>query len=233
MSNEKQNDSLHWKSKLENAAGLPDQLWLDKNAAWEKLQHRLGHKRVQKKRVWYWAAAVILLLLTAPFVLRKNKINSDLVNKITVSRQSLPEMDGKIAPDKKDQALLTSTVPGKRKSIPAVAKSRGTHQNSITELTTEAPAIIHPILLNQTMNELNIVSLHAIDSTTTISIATITKKKLKVVHINELEPPVDQMALIKSHKGSYSDIKFGNRIMNNTAPVLQSSDYTSIFKIKF
>ena len=232
MSNEKQNDLFHWKNKLENTAGLPDQLWLDKNAAWEKLQHRLGQKRVQKTRVWYWAAAVILLLLTIPFLLRKNKINSDLVNKVTISRQSLPEIDREITPDKKDQSLLTSNVPEKKKLITAITKSRGTHQNTFSGSTTEAPAFIHPVLLKETMNELNIASLHAIDSTTTITIAIVTKKKLKVVHINELEPPADQLASFKNRKQFNSDIKFGGRIMNNSTAIAHRYDYAGIFKIK-
>jgi hypothetical protein len=232
MSEQKQNDPGHWRNKLEEAWSLQGQLPLDKNAAWEKLQFRLEKKPVRNFMVLYWVAAIVFILLAIPFLMKKNKSVPVISKNTTKSQQTTQALNNKSTNDKVNESILNPPGFEKKKSV-VILKNQHNQQKISKVAPLEKLAIIYTVLPGQTPEVLVIPAIRSIDTTSAITIAITTKKKLKTVHINELDPPDDQLASIIRHKGSYSDIRFGSRLMNNTAPVTQSSDYASIFKIKF
>ncbi len=232
MSKENPNDNLHWKLKLDSAY-MQEPVLPDKEAAWDKLQQRLHQKPVQKERAWYWAAAILLVLFTIPFLISKNKTIPIASSTTNETFQTLRSQDVKQIKDKKNILISHPIVSQKIKPTIDLDKSRQLYQKSSNPASLIKPAVVSPVSPPQTPAEIYIASIHIGDSIKTIAIISSTAvKKLKTVHINELEPPASQMASSKLHKSSYSDIRFGNRMMD-TAPFAQSSDPGSIFKIKF
>ena len=59
MIDEKPNNNIDWKDKLDGLESLPGEKF-NKEASWEKLYARLQSKSKSKKMIWYWLAAACL-----------------------------------------------------------------------------------------------------------------------------------------------------------------------------
>lgn len=234
MRNEKQNNS-DWINKLDDPGCLAPEEMIDTNAAWQKLHERLREKPKKNKMMWYWAAAACLVIaFSVPlFILKKNEIR--LVKNISpqLKNESLPttaaspttEKAGlKIANDLKIENKKSNLVVIKRTHhLPADAASvKQTFSDAAFESTKPTPQQTTIYTVPQLYN-----------APPTLAIVLPVKKKMRIVHINDLEnASEEQMASSKpdQQQNTFS-ISFGN----NNQPMKQTSpvrDYAGVFKIK-
>jgi len=159
-----------WKDKLDRLDNLPGEPWADKNAAWDKLYHRLHEKPKRKAGAWWLAAAVFLLLVLMASLLLTHK-----VEKTWVKNNPLPVHTDIPAP-------VPAPVQGKKAYpvAPAVmAKNKKPLPLNVRPIDTPivAPvATVAPPVKTDTQLLANAMVLPS-------------PKKLRVVHINELEAP--------------------------------------------
>ncbi len=184
MLNEKLSDPFGWKQKLDGLTGLPGEAAPDCNAAWEKLRDRLQVKPHRNKAVWYWAAAVLLLACIIP-LLMPGKKDINLV-------QRIPEPQNKIVPPVQIPVPARETV-----VAPVQAEKRKVHiytpkVRSGTALQTvkhdeTVKALAANGIVKETPAPVNTGTIP--DTISDMATVVPVKKKLTVVHINELDPP--------------------------------------------
>ena len=193
MLNENLNNGS-WKNKLEDVEHLSDATLQDKNAAWEKLHSRLHQKPRRTRAVWYWVAAACLLTAIIVPVLTANKKHAEIVTNNTVpasankatAQQQLPvkENVATVAPadDNNKTVTIQTDQPVNHKKInPGIAPVKSVIAS--TEFTEQ-----NDIPLTPTISILPVQT--PVPETTITAVAVREKKKLKVVHINELGDPV-------------------------------------------
>ena len=176
MWQQKQNNFI----ELDELVGLPEETVADKTALWQRLESRLQKKPKQKKVVWYWAAACLLICLTVPFLFNsnKNKIQqSEIVNnnftikKLTQTQKTVtPENIQLITTAIKLQHVV-SNVPSPHKKIQVIK----TKQDSLV--------FTAPLALDRIEQDISRIEIDTLANPVAITI----KKKISVVHINELQ----------------------------------------------
>jgi hypothetical protein len=188
MSDEKPNKDFHWKNKLEELDSFPGETF-NKEAAWEKLHGRIQESR-EKNTVWYWAAAACLLLAVFSPWFFADKKEHELVKKNSVQKQTqLPSSHLSAKSNIDTVAALYSL--STEKKLPAFSVEKRNKINSpvnhkITPVETVTGETGKEDMVQKITNNA------VVPVSTTISIVAILpeKKKLKVVHINELGDPV-------------------------------------------
>lgn len=184
MLNEKHNDPFGWKHKLNGLTGLPGEAAPESSVAWEKLQVRMQHKPRRNKAVWYWAAAILLMVCIIPLLMPGKKDNN-LV-------QRIPEPKNKIDPPahipfRARETAVASVQAEKRKvqnhtpkvrpgtALQTVKQDETVTAPAANDIVKESPAAVNPGPIPDTIS----------------AMATVVpeKKKLTVLHINELDPP--------------------------------------------
>ncbi|MEO6737243.1 MAG: hypothetical protein ABIM97_12785 [Ginsengibacter sp.] len=196
MSN--RNPGNHWKNKLDDVGSLSNEIVIDKNAAWKKLSTRLSRKHRRIKPVWYWAAAACLLFAVIMPLYIINKKPNDLV------KNNLPEIKSpevtvlKTSPSKENTGVIIyPSLIDKKKTRPhALPGSNRTNVTAIQKKEEILPANIN----DQKNLQYETTLLPAVINTAEIIAAAMPeKKKLKVVHINELGEPVEETPNIARH----------------------------------
>lgn len=234
MSNENLNSSGNWKSKLDELEGLPGKTLPDKHLLWEKLHERLGGKKGNKKVVWYWIAAACLLFALIISFLNSDKENHQIIKDEVVQKQQEKLIIPPAPVIKKDESKSISPVFFKKNETVTF------NQNEIKPAHIEISSRI-----NNAIHVPNTISEHDVVAQTTITeppptdnILNITdklpgKKKLKVVHINELGDPVEKSTDMAHGKESHSfQFKFANQVVYiNSAPASNKDGFT-ILKTK-
>ena len=66
------NSQNKWKTCLEDPENFPGETVPHKNEIWEKLYQRLHNKPRRKLLAWYWAAACLLILVSASVLVFQN-----------------------------------------------------------------------------------------------------------------------------------------------------------------
>jgi hypothetical protein len=185
-----------WKDKLDNAQGLEFFLLPDKALSWEKLSGRLEKKKDQKALLWYWAAACILIL--SGLTLWMLSENNQTTTAPSVASKPVFIKIKNNAVSKNENALTTATSlndPAGRKNnllkIPA-ARKISTPINQASEEMIPAMVAENVVSINDLHDK--IAEQNPLVETVSL-IAVVPKKKLRVVHINELgeaiEPPTN------------------------------------------
>ncbi len=233
MYNEKQNKA-NWIKMLDEPCWLPPGELIDKNDAWGKLHERLSRKPHKNKMIWYWAAAACLLIAFAFYIFTSKMREDLLVKRIPASHKNEPAKIVNASP-------TTSKVTLAIKNDLAVNKKE--HNTFITkpvnyirpEKGIAANQILIPVVenTNATKQQVTIILDQAIDTISPIiAVAAPVKKKMQVVHINELEKAQEGMALTSPNRPQNN---FNLAIGNNKQSISQTSiagDYAGIFKIK-
>lgn len=232
MLNENLNNTPNWKQKLETADSFPGEAVYNKKAAWEKLHARLGGKTRRKKPVWYWmAAACITFALIIPLVysIRNNQQQTTSTVK---EKQVLVETSPTTTIEKKDSVPVRSVsidINQKKSSVishQALAKMNdGSKEKKLRLTYTVSPKNLIPEMESNFITPIDTLS----------SLATIQpeKKKLKVVHINELGEPAQTLPdlLRNSDKHTFQFKIASQEIYINPATASNTNGFT-ILKIK-
>ncbi len=235
MSNENQNNSHTWKSKLEELESLPGETMPDKNAAWEKIHARLDGKTSERKPVWYWiAAASVLFLFMIPFFIsnKKNHQLSDtgLKQNQYERKQNQQEKQVPVAtvnPHKYSFTAENTALP--KKNLPVIFdKSNKKGFKNIAENKKDQLRLYDTVNTQNQITKTTNNALQIIDSASGIASIMPAKKRLPVVHINELgEPENPPQVARSSEKPSVHFLKLGSEEVYNS-PASATKNFATI-----
>lgn len=183
MLSKKHNDPFYWKNKLEALDSLPGEGTIEKNAMWEKLDSRLHKATPGNKAIWYWIAAGLLplIIITSTMVYdTENGLVKESAKKKTNTNKALTFL----TPDSKESVTISVTAPVDKKQ--PVAGSIPDKKKNILNDTIKAYENITVAPFSKEI-ELTTDSILPGDTTLIIATAAMVKKKLPVIHINELE----------------------------------------------
>ena len=205
MLHEKPSDSFHWKNKLDALDHLPGEPVQDKTASWQKLHDRLREKPVRNKVILYWvAAASILFIVGGQWLMVDNK-NTKIVN---AKEQRIPapySNSTKTIIVDPELSITDATVEKKHES-PIATRKQPSHKALRNVILIENKILPAPDTTTEKLPDVSINSMKTVDTNALVSFIP-PKRKLRVVHINELGKPVEE------------EIQFAR---NNSSPTFQS-----------
>ena len=207
MSQEKPNESLHWKNKLDELDQLPGEQIQDKNASWRKLHDRLREKPRHKKTIWYWTAAASVLLIAGLQWINTHQKDIRIVNDKT---QPVPENTSKkIEMVQADTVKNAKTIIVERTpEVPATVKNKSRSMPMSAPLLKNEP---DSVTVKESLPEI----ITTIDNRTSDTIAVVAslpvKKKLRVIHINDLGTPAEEKI---QFNGNASSTAFQGKLFN-------------------
>jgi len=233
MINEDPNNGFHWKNKLDELEILPGETF-NKEMVWNKVHDRLHRKSGKKKTVWYWAAAAILLFLLIIPLLTLHKSEPQVVKTETIVKQS----NEIIKPGSTDDENYTvkSINNGTTSKDKTITVENKLNQKNHIDITYDVSGKIRfkdSASIIQFATETNTKSLQPIDTFSNIAITIPPKKKLKVVHINELGDPVEEPPTMARNADNHSfQLKLANQeVFINPSDISRATGFT-IFKTK-
>ncbi len=217
------NDSVQgWRQRLDEFEDISGN-GLDLNTAWEKLQQKKSVYPTSSAKKWYWlaAASIMVMLVTLTGILTNRPPG-----------KSDPEF-AKTAPQKAEKENNNFVI----QNTPAVTAEK---QPEGTVKIENKPAVLlktkdavapEPLLVKEAINETSF----AIHSPDTIAIqplpvATVAVKKLKVVHINELNQP--QQGIAKEEGKPYFPITYQTREVYTNADDNNKKGRDNLIRIK-
>lgn len=227
MINEKPNNNINWKNKLEELEGSAGDVF-DKEASWEKLYSRLHSKPNNKKIIWYWAAAACLFFALFISFFFSNKKENVLVKNNLMQKKSNSSPRHVPMIYKETPPVISSLPSGNKKPVHSIKEiiTLINYKTLPTEIVqNKKEEIIIPDINNKAVMPVNA----AISVVANLP----EKKKLKVIHINELGDPVPESPNVARYAEHHSfEIKLLNQEVY-TSPS-NTSGYTgfNIFKIK-
>ena len=238
MLHERHDEPFYWKNKLEDLDHLPKEPAADKADLWKRLHARLGQKAYKTKSGWYWtAAACVLLAIGISWFLVEGKTSKPVSEK----RLPLPQQSS-------NKEIVVSIEPSKidRQHINVIAKESEKARLAkapliVNSKKTELPKVLVVAKQNDVSNRPDITDSLQVsgrstfrpdDTVSSNSIAaTPTRRKLRVIHINDLEK---QSELEIKYAGTGSGSAQGKKLPNEGISAFSLSKNTSddIVKIK-
>ena len=189
MSNENPNNTPHWRNKLDELENLPGSAF-NRDAAWDKLYGRFQGNNKSKKIFWYWIAAACLLFGFMITFLNYHKNPAQPEDKETAIKKQPKEIKKPVlkveevnknenensAESIKDKIVTTSNKPIQRnRRITPIGVATKVQPDDVVISYPEKEPVVKPLEIINT------------NATTAVLPQ---KKKLNVVHINELGDPV-------------------------------------------
>lgn len=230
MLSKKLNDPLYWKNKLGELDSLPGDSAADKNALWERLNNRLQEKPRRSQAVWYWLAAGVMPLVIITLVMM-NKAKNVLVEE-TAEKKVQQTEPAPVKRASQNETVIVSvpkfvekkqfiSIPGKKDKIEIFDDSVKTNEDVVGIISLPGEIVPGPTA------DINTPA----DSGFTTATTETVKKKLPVVHINELETFPAQFAAPANYTKTLANAKPGKRKTNNQTLVVAQPN-TIGFRIK-
>lgn len=232
MSNEDPNNSFHWRNKLEELEHIQGGSF-NKNSAWDKLHDRMQGKKSNRKISWYWAVAACLFFALLITLMNYYHRSSPPAQPATVEKKAaaINTVVSIAAKNKKTDTINTASLVKNKMVITSKKSNYPDHKN-----------IRAGIISNTQLNDVPAIRLDTEPFTKTLevpgnpSIVDISlpeKKKLKVVHINELGDPVVESRDVVHKTNNHSVIlKLGNEEVYAGSPVVHRSSELTLLKAK-
>ncbi len=179
--------NLSWVQQLDELAP-PEGSSFDKASAWEKLQIKLEGNQYPKKAIWVWWAAASVILFIGIFLFLNNNVTPKTTTTTNVKKSN--KATPALSTEKESLVLpLEKTLPvtvkmnnqpdhKNGKTIPVIEKKK---TNDIKQPELPGPGLVTNIRLVNIMDTGSVKKTNAITDH-----AGINKKKLAVVHNNEL-----------------------------------------------
>ena len=222
MLSKKLNDPFYWKNKLETLHCLPGEAVHKKDALWEKLHDRLQQKSVAGKAKWYWMAAGLLPLIIIAYMMVSNTENIGGKQE-TVKENTTKAAPSYLLPASTEAVTLSVSAPVEKKQPVAVINSNVKSKTFIDTIkVNNAVVTLEKVTTDMTTN-----NLQPVDTVVTAATTAVAKKKLQVIHLNELETYPAQFTEPVNYA---QNIKFRKNKINNLNVAAQQN--TIGFKIK-
>ena len=203
MDNERHSEFNAWRQRLEEPGALPGIGLADKEAVWDKLYERLDKGPRRRIPVWIWAAAACILLALIPAAFLLSPRGKHPGQAVTTTDR-LPIRNPATAgarPSPKPGPVTTRTPPPSRSANPRnqnIARNPNNSHNPNIAYTPDPkhpapfkpifPSIIKPSLSDTFFTGKQDL-LHPLPPVIAAAPPRPPKKELRVIHINELEPP--------------------------------------------
>ena len=224
MLNEKPANPADWKNKLEALESIPGEPDVLVHEKWAQLHERLMESKTQNSFSWNWiAAACMLLIVLIPLHTSFNKIPAIIKNRNSKASNSealtlqTKHPDNPVATNNvsnkiiiKQSHLLTT---GRIGDTMGAGTSRYSNGNEVSKNDAVLVAAVE------------LEGAHSIDSITSTPPLVVARKKLKVVHINELGMQVEEPMEDKR----YAERQPGYRNLINQQSIYHSSGEVNIF----
>ncbi len=229
MLNKKYDKPFQWKNRLEGLDSLTGEALPDKKFMWEKLHSRLQQKPRNSKAIWYWAAAGMLPLFLIP-ILITNRTTDVLVRHLPKPKQNINNpAPALLLATNEPVTVLKARYIEKKQVVTGIQKNEKWITLKDTLKTTDA-GITVVLITDETKPVLTANSGLLIDSAFSTSATIPGKKKLPVVHINELETFPIQFTERVNFAQNLSGIRPKKHKTNNQSIATQQN--TPGFKIK-
>lgn len=233
MLNEKPLDDFDWKSRLEELDSLPGESTWEKHETWEKLHKRLHGNSNPRNAAWHWmAASCLLFILILPL---RNNTKAPLVVKIknNTNKSDVPVARSLSLPMKKNDPAISGIIEKRQTEKKVSGKLLNTDHHFTASGNNHKPEVY--ITVNPAVKEPEqiVKTVAPVDTTITKTSPIFVKKKLRVIHINELGQPVEE----NNKYDRYVDHQpFYRRLTNQNAfydsPVSAHSFTNDLLKIK-
>jgi len=184
MLNKKHNDPFYWKNKLEALDSLPGEAAIEKNAMWEKLDSRLHKTTPGSKAIWYWIAAGLLPLIIITCAMLNDTENTR-IKQAAQENENANTAVSVLTPVSKEAVTISVSAPIENKQ--PVSSSVPVKEKKILMNTIKANENITAVFPKEPVIEPTADNTLKTDTAFAIATATTVKKKLPVIHINELE----------------------------------------------
>lgn len=223
MSNENPNNTSGWRNKLNELEHLPGSAF-NTDAAWDKLHGRLQGNKKNKKTAWYWIAAACLLVGLMITILNYQKSIPWSTNKETTMDQSKKTNKPVLKVEKNDKNKNEIKDEKVRNAEPvknhiAFISNKPIQKNRHIFYTERVTKVHDDIVLNYPQQDPIVKPLQIIKNNSTAAM-TPPKKKLNVVHINELGDPVITSSDVTRIEDMHSfKFKFGNGEVFSNSPI--------------
>ena len=233
MSDEKPNKDFHWRNKLEELDSFPGETF-NKEAAWEKLHGRIQEESRKKNTVWYWAAAAcVTLAVLSPWFFANEKEN-ELVKGNSVQKQTQSPSSHLVTKSNNDSAAAMTSLPNEKK-LPAFSVEKSNKINShVNHKITPVERVAGKTGREEYMVQ-KITNNAVVPVSTAINIVAILpeKKKLRVVHINELGDPIIEIPIVARYSDRHSfQLKIINQEVYTSSLPSGGNTGFNIFKTK-
>jgi hypothetical protein len=232
MLNDRPNN-IDWKNKLGELESSASDVF-NKEASWSKLHIRLQTRQKNKKAIWYWlAAACLFFALVISFFLTNKKENVLVKNNPEQKNINSSSFQHVPIVHKDTSAIISSSLIENK--IPV---------HSINDIEKVNTVLNHKIIrteIVQDKKEENITrelinnAVMPVDTAIGVAIKLPEKKKLKVVHINELgepaeiSPDVARNSIIRSFQFKFA----GEEVYSNHPEKSNTSGFTILKSKKF
>ena len=228
MLSKKHNDPFYWKNRLETGDGLSGMGVIEHDALWEKLHDRLQENAAGKKALWYGIAAGLLPLIIIA-LLQINSSNDIQAAEVLLQQKNTGAKEVFLQPASNEAVILTVSAPVEKKQRVAVIAEKGKRKVADdTMRINENGTVVMSVPVNPATEAVTNY-LQAIDTVINLSSTVTAKKKMPVVHINELETVTADFTAPVNYAQNIS----GKPRKNNTGNFTISAKQNSIgFKIK-
>ena len=193
MLHERPNKSFHWKSKLDELDHLPSEAVVDKITSWERLHTRLSQKQKKNKIFWYWtAAACVLMAVGISWFFTNEKTGKQVTEKnlypaqrSIVKRSLAKNEDAKID----TQRIVTIKKKSEKGLVLFNNKKNEVSKVSIVVEKNDVPNLVS---VKDSLQEGIVNTVRSADTIQSNLITAISsRKKLRVIHINDLEKSLE------------------------------------------
>ncbi len=231
MSNENRNSIDNWKSNLDELSSLPGEEIFNKSVSWGNLHQRLGGKKSNKKSIWYWmAAACFLLALMLPFInLNKGRhqvIQSEVAGKRPGNIKASPPVI------KEDVAKIINPSSAKKSETVTIVNENKIRKSVISGEVNKSIHVTDTVRgMAEELQNLNTIS--PVENSSNIASIRPEKKKLRVIHINELGDSFDQPQDMSHGREVHSfQFKFGDQVVYTNSSTSHNKEGVTLIKAK-
>jgi hypothetical protein len=231
MSNEDPNNTPRWRNKLDDLEHLPGSAF-NRDATWDKLYGRFQGNKKSKKIFWYWIAAACLLLGLMITILNYQQTTPQASAKETAIKQAKEIKKPVLKAEEVNKNENENNLELIKNKI--VTTSNKPIQRNRHIMHTGIVTKVQPgnVVINYPEKEPLVKPLQIINTNSTTAILP-PKKKLNVVHINELGDPVIETSDITRIPDMHSfQLKFGNGEVLSNSPIASKSSGLIILKTK-
>lgn len=213
MLSKKHNDHFYWKNKLESGDGLTGDWVTGKDVLWEKLQARLQKKTADTGAVWYGIAAGLLPIMIMAILLMNNAKDIQ-VNEISIRQNDAGIKKDILLPASQETVTIAVSAPAEKKqAVPDITEKR---KNKVTDDSTKVSETVAAITVFTVtpLTETVTGNPEPVDPAINLAGIETVKKKIPVIHINELETAQPELTspvnYVKNLSGKTRKNKSGN-----------------------
>lgn len=219
----------NWKSQLDELDTWPDGSMPDKNFAFTRLHGRLIGKKPNRRLAWYWtAAACLLILIITPLVFRQGSVAPVSETAVKSPQPKVFPADVIAVPVQKEPVEIENSSIQTKQGFTGSVINKTNRKIIPAELTNEIRLYDTVSTSNPLTENLNI-ALKPVDTASEVAI-TLTKKSLKVVHVNELGDPLDVPRDLANKKELHSfQLRLASQEVYNGKPVALNKKEFTIF----